>query len=458
MNQEDIQERKLLTQYQYDELDQESEFFTDKMSENLKEFGFDGHYTPVGDGKLTALGKEAQAQATAQLKSWLFLNPYELRRFIQYNCPWTTTDGNYVEQKTEALVKQILEDQNKLKPLAQIMIRLSEKSRNRYLAVSKITQLNNKWLMDNFGQAPQDHKWNLGMPVLNAMMDHVQTLMDAVANGALPFWIYVAEALASITKIVALFSIQKERVDRTLKTMTAMRKSLSVIEIMIKNDLDKKPKPRSSISSLDDTNPPSQSSPMSTPKKEDKHQNLLINSENPKNIINKQINNILTHKNMEGGKKNLRPELKSEDYLNNFHQLCTTLGLQQQSKALFVLLRECYTNPLCYLGPPKNLPSDLSSLSQPLTVSKESWKSRRIHSLENKTCARCGQKGHLPVNCTQQIRCARCGNVGHATKGCQAELPKKMPTEEEEKKSPKKSKSQKSQKKKGGKQPSNDSK
>ena len=161
---------------------------------------------------------------------------------------------------------------------------------------------------------------------------------------------------------------------------------------------------------------------------------------------------------MEGGKKNLRPELKSEDYLNNFHQLCTTLGLQQQSKALFVLLRECYTNPLCYLGPPKNLPSDLSSLSQPLTVSKESWKSRRIHSLENKTCARCGQKGHLPVNCTQQIRCARCGNVGHATKGCRAELPKKMPTEEEEKKSPKKSKSHKSQKKKGGKQPSNDSK
>lgn len=457
MTQEDIQERKLISQYQYDQLDQESDYFSVKMSENLREFGFDGHYTPIGDDKLTDMGKKALSQATAQLNNWLFLDPYQLRRFIQYNCPWTSTDGNYIEQKTEALVRSIWEDQKQLKPLAQIMIRLSEKSRNRYLTVSKIKQLNDKWLMENFGQAPLDHKWDLGMPALNAMMDHTETLLEAVATGALPFWIYVAEALASITKLVALFSIQKERVERTLKTMTAMRKSISLVETMIKNDLARKLKPKSSVSSLDETNSPSLTPTMSTPTKEEKSQNFPINSENLKNIINKQINNIFIYKDMESGNKKDRPELKPEEYLDNFTQLCNRLGLQNQTKQLFILLRECYTNPLCYLGPPKNLSSDLTSLSQPLTVSKESWKSRRIHSLVNRTCARCGQKGHLPANCTQQIRCARCGMEGHATKGCKSEIPKKEAMEEEEKKIPNKSKSQKHQKK-GGKKPKSDSK
>ena len=170
MNQEKSQERKLLCQYQFDQLDQDSDFFRKKMSENLKEFGYDGHYTPVEEGNLTDLGKRAMAQATAQLESWLFLDPYKLRRFIQYNCPWTTTDGNYIEQKTEALVNSIWQDQSNLKPLAQIMIRQSERARNRYLVVQKIQQENKAWLMENFGSAPEDHNWDLGMPVLNAMM------------------------------------------------------------------------------------------------------------------------------------------------------------------------------------------------------------------------------------------------------------------------------------------------
>ena len=457
MNQEKPQERKLLCQYQFDQLDQDSDFFRKKMSENLREFGYDGHYTPVEEGNLTDLGKRAMAQATAQLESWLFLDPYKLRRFIQYNCPWTTTDGNYIEQKTEALVNSIWQDQSNLKPLAQIMIRQSERARNRYLVVQKIQQENKAWLMENFGSAPEDHNWDLGMPVLNAMMEHTQTLLESVASGNLPIWVYIAEVLTSVMKVVALYAIQKERTDRNLKTMAAIRKSMSVVEVLIKNDLNRKSKPRSSVSSLDETNSPPLSPTMSTPKRDEKPQNFLINSENKENIINKQINNIYLYKNMEGGNLEPRPELKPEDYLKNFYNLCQTIGMQDKAEPLFKLLRECYTNPLCYLGPPKNLPTDFTSLSQPLTVSRESWKARRIHSLENRTCARCGMKGHLPVNCTQEIHCSKCGGKGHATKGCKVAKPQEKKMEEEDKKSPKKSRSQKSRRgKRGGKKPTAD--
>lgn len=451
MNQDPPQERKLLCQYQFDQLDQDSDFFKKRMSENLKEFGYDGHYTPVEDGNLTDLGKRAMAQATTQLESWLFLDPYKLRRFIQYSCPWTSTDGNYIEQKTEALVNSIWEDQSKLKPLAQIMIRLSERARNRYLVVQKVQQANKQWLVDNFGAVPEDQNWDLGMPVLNAMMQHMQTLLESIASGNLPIWVYVAEVLSSVMKVVALYAIQREKTDRNVKTMAAIRKSMSVVETLIKNDLNRKPKPRSSVSSLDETNSPPLTPTMSSPKKGENLQKFPMNSENNKNIINKQINNIYLYKNMEGGNQKPRPELKPEDYLKNFYSLCQTVGLQDKAEPLFRLLRECYTNPLCYLGPPKNLPTDLSSLSQPLTVSRESWKSKRIHSLENRTCARCGKKGHLPANCTQEIHCSKCGGTGHATKGCKVAKPldeKKM--EEEDKKSPKKSRSQKSHRGKRG--------
>jgi hypothetical protein len=119
---------------------------------------------------------------------------------------------------------------------------------------------------------------------------------------------------------------------------------------------------------------------------------------------------------------NQRPELEPAEYLRNFGRLCQSNGIQN-SDSLFRILRECYTNPLCYLGPPKNLPDDYAKFSQPLTVSKESWKVKRIHSLEAKVCARCGGKGHTPANCTGAIKCSRCGEQGHALKDCKKKAP-----------------------------------
>lgn len=141
-----------------------------------------------------------------------------------------------------------------------------------------------------------------------------------------------------------------------------------------------------------------------------------------------------------------RPELKPAEYLSNFKWLCQKTGVTNP-EALFRVLRECYTNPLCYLGPPKNLPEDYAKFSQPLTVSKESWRAKRFHSLANKICARCGGKGHTPVNCLGSIKCQRCGEEGHALKDCKKEKLQKKDKMEEENNDSKSRKSQRKAKK-----------
>lgn len=438
-------DRQFLTLYQLEDLDKESEYFAKPMSENLREFGFDGQYHAIDMNDLTKVGKLAYDQAISQLKSWLFLDPYKLRRFIQLKCPWSNIDQNFVEQKTEALIHAIWEDHDQLRPLAQIMIRLSEHSRNRYQTVQKINLLNKNWYADNYNSFNQDQSWNLGVPVLNAMVKNAQDLMNSIGCGDLPIWVYVAENIASIMKILSLFAIQQERAERTLKTMTAIRKSIALTQTMIQNDLKRKPSVSASVSSQDETK-----SPSTSPKHRDEiPQNFPINSDGSKNIINldnkSKLNNIFIYKNMEG-KKDKRPELEPDNYLGNFEALCQSAGYQNW-KPLFKVLRECYTNPLVYLGPPKNLPTDYLALSQPLTVSKESWKARRLHSLDNTICARCGKKGHKPANCTGDIHCSNCGQIGHATKGCKNPPANDVKMGEGDKNPPKKSHSQKNSKK-----------
>ena len=411
---------EIQNRYKFTDLDKESEFFSGEMSENLTEFGTDGQYHVVDFGRLTKLGKIAFDEAKDQLKKWLFLDPYKLRRFIQLNCPWSIIDQHLIEQKTEALMQNLWDDQKLLEPLAQIMIRLSENSRTRYLAVAQLSNLNQKWFGENLHSYKSDQSWDLNFPVLSAMAQNTQMLLDSIGCGNLPIWAYVAENLASIMKILALFAIQQEKADRILKTMTNMRKSMVAIQTMIQKDLNRKTVKNSSVSSQDETN-----SPLITPRNSGGNlQNFPINSDKKENIIilSRKIQdyNIFINNKMSGGKET-RPELRPDDYLKNFQALCQNAGLANLTEPLFKVLRECYTNPLAYLGPPKNLPTDLSCLSQPLTVSKESWKARRIHSLEQKTCARCGQKGHTPVNCTGSILCTHCGKEGHAAKGCKNE-------------------------------------
>lgn len=134
---------------------------------------------------------------------------------------------------------------------------------------------------------------------------------------------------------------------------------------------------------------------------------------------------------MEGkDKKDPRVMLDPDKYQENFLRLAASQGFDQKmAQALGKILRECYTNPLMYLGPPKNLKDDFLPFSQPLTVSKESWKSKRIHSLEKRLCNRCCKRGHTEANCSSEIMCRNCWQEGHATTQCtnpKAEKPNNM--------------------------------
>ena len=101
---------------------------------------------------------------------------------------------------------------------------------------------------------------------------------------------------------------------------------------------------------------------------------------------------------------------------DQFFQLCAKLQIQQDQEKLFTLLRECYLNPLTYLGPPQAI-MDSKDIAHPLVVSKMSWKERRRLLKDKRTCSRCGNKGHTATNCTQQIKCRNCGDA-HPTISC----------------------------------------
>jgi hypothetical protein len=136
--------------------------------------------------------------------------------------------------------------------------------------------------------------------------------------------------------------------------------------------------------------------------------------------------------------RHYRYEIVCSEYQENFLRLAASQGFDQKmAQALGKILRECYTNPLMYLGPPKNLKDDFLPFSQPLTVSKESWKSKRIHSLEKRFCNRCCKRGHTEANCSSEIMCRNCWQEGHATTQCtnpKAEKPNNMIVEGDQKK------------------------
>lgn len=420
------------------DLDKDSEYFSQPMSLNLKEFGIDAKYHGIDSSKITEKGKTALNLAKSQLLSWLHLDPYKLRRFIQSSCPWSTEDASYMEKQTEELMKACWDDPAQLDPLAQIMIRRSEHSRCKYLTIQNHIQENNHWYESNFGKNGSG-SWDLDLPILNTMASNLQSLLGNLASGNLPSWIFIAECLSGTLKILALIAMQRERAEKSMQTMKAIMKSMSSLQTLIKKDLTMKQSSDSNRSSKAPLSEPISPCP-SSPTTGRTSQNFPINSDNRINIIN-DINSI----NSNSMKSNsIRPELRPDEYLKNFENLCKTNGVPNY-QALFRIFRECYTNPLCYLGPPRNMPDDYARFSRPLTVTKESWREKRIHSLEAKVCARCGGKGHTPVNCLEAIRCNRCGKEGHASNGCDV-VPQKASLVEKEKMDSKSIKSLKNRK------------
>jgi hypothetical protein len=49
---------------------------------------------------------------------------------------------------------------------------------------------------------------------------------------------------------------------------------------------------------------------------------------------------------------------------------------------------------------------------------EKEYKEREKEKLENKTCFKCYNKGHLASNCKGRVKCLRCGGRGHVARDC----------------------------------------
>ena len=134
--------------------------------------------------------------------------------------------------------------------------------------------------------------------------------------------------------------------------------------------------------------------------------------------------------------KDTRPTPEPENYISNFAELAKKANANnEETEKFFIILRQCYLNPLSFLGPPKNLKTDITASAQPLVVSKETWKSRRKKAKAKRKCLRCGETGHDAASCTNQIKCLKCG-AQHPTKTCNAKVDNKIMLDEEKKNHP----------------------
>jgi len=120
--------------------------------------------------------------------------------------------------------------------------------------------------------------------------------------------------------------------------------------------------------------------------------------------------------------KDTRPTPDPEKYISNFAELAKTAkATNEETEKLFIILRQCYLNPLSFLGPPRNLITDATASAQPLVVSKETWKSRRKKAKSRRKCLRCGETGHDAASCMNQIKCLKCTGQ-HPTNACKAKV------------------------------------
>jgi hypothetical protein len=415
------------------DLDEDSEYFTGKMSADLREFGLDGQYLQVPNDRITKLGEKAQAVAVNQLEQWLYLDPYKFTRFVQSECPWSNMDQDKKDELTRDLVIRAQENRNDLIPLAQILIRISEHSRNRYATVESYKNQIQKWYSDNLNSRTDLDQWDLGNKNLNAIANDAISSLNKIGLGSDPMWKFMAKNMLAISQIATMIAMMQELIDQLKTSISGNKKILLSTLKLLKGAKGEKSNQFKSQSDCSEIPSPQPISPLASQKE-------LIKSERSENYNNLSVITLnYYNKSMEGkDKKDNRVMLDPDKYQENFLRLAASQGFDQKmAQALGKILRECYTNPLMYLGPPKNLKDDFLPFSQPLTVSKESWKSKRIHSLEKRFCNRCCKRGHTEANCSSEIMCRNCWQEGHATTQCtnpKAEKPNNMIVEGDQKK------------------------
>jgi hypothetical protein len=251
------------------------------------------------------------------------------------------------ESKVMNLIDQMKEgDEAKIRALAQMLMRVTEYSRDRYNSVNNAFIHFNEWYEDQGLTKLEDNYLDLGSTRINKIVNSLVIEFNAFKNQLNPTWLTLANILTELLKIastVAIVESYYRQVDKNLQQMKLMANK--VMDTLMKIQLA--------------------------------HKVAKVTKTDSSSNISTSTNQIQKDDNFSGQWKE-KKFLKTKNYKENFQNLAKDLGYDEKEiHKLSILLREVYTNPLAYLGPPRNLKEDRNSISRPLVVSRMSWKERR---------------------------------------------------------------------------------
>jgi len=336
-----------------DDLDKSSIYFEGQLQENISQFGINGILRPLNLKRMTDEGNIAFKYAKEKVKEWAFINPSKLRKFLLNNLAWNDKTDQDKEHIMDKLRNMILKgEDNEINAISQILIRVSEHSRKKANTIASSREKIELWY-DKLKLPKEGENWDLDSGWINNIVDQIKIIMKVMEVDRIPTWSSVTSILMQLLKMLVLVSLINSRVSAFKKTLEDLRDNITF-----------NLKGSNKISSNE------------------------ISSES--NIFSSNIEN--------------KPILDNKKFKWNFEQMTDSLGFKKDfSNKLFIVLREVYTNPLGYLGPPKNLKDDKTATAQPLAVTRVPWKLRRIKSEEKIKCYKCGRKGHKKFDCEYEI-------------------------------------------------------
>jgi hypothetical protein len=339
-----------------DDLEEVSNLFKIELKAN--QFGNNTQLTPLSEDKLTSEGIKALKFAEAKIGEWIFLNIPKLRHFLIRHLSWTINDKHMREEKIMDLIEDMRNgDQAKVKAVAQIMIRVSEYPRDKFNQIADTKDEFMKWYDSQNLRLDENLQFQLQDSRLNELANEVMTNLMMYLEDQHPLWVVTAKILTELLKIITNVAIINSFHKEMKKTLELVKNNCLVITKAYRqnssNKIDAKSENKSSKSTKEVTLEHVSELQIKSPISLDKSLNLSCQ-----------------------GLKKGKQDLHWQNHKQNFLELANSLGFNEPEN-LRILLREVYTNPMVYLGPPKNLEEDRTFTSRPLVVSRISWKERK---------------------------------------------------------------------------------